>query len=274
MISKPAVPRPRAHRTRVVLLAALVPAVLLTLVACGSSATTPSAAAAPNPAGSTPAAPPGVVGRAAAVTSSTLQVQNTSGQVTVDFSTHTRITAQRSAALRAVTVGDCLTATGTPAATGTGLTARTVAISAPTGGSCTANRGGFGTGARRSPFHAAPSPNGTATATGAITGTVTAKSASTITVNGILHDSTTQAGATPAARQQTVTVDAATRYTTTTTVPATALKVGTCVAARGPSNDLGTVQATSISVFPAGPNGCVMFGNRGTTTGGSGTSNG
>jgi hypothetical protein len=61
----------------------------------------------------------------------------------------------------------------------------------------------------------------------------------------------------------TVTLTPTTTYSQTATVPATALRVGQCVAATGPADSKGAVAATRITLSTAGPNGCsVGFGRR------------
>lgn len=250
-----------------------VPVLALAVAACGSNSTPTVTGAAPAPAATPSAAgAPGTVGMIAAINGNSLQVQNpSSGQVAVDFNGSTRITQQQSAALSAVKAGDCLTGAGTPATGGTGVTARTVTISTPVGGSCTAERGGpgggFGGGGRGN-RSAAPRPSASARDTATVSGTVTAVSGSVITVSGTLRSGGGPRSSTPpAARSLRVAVDSATRFTDTVVVSSSALKTGECVAAAGKSNDIGAIQATAISIFQAGQNGCA-FG-RGPGAGGS-----
>src|SRR5512138_236072 len=118
------------------------------LAACGNSG---GGTVAPPAPAATPPAAPGAAGLVAAVTATSLQVQNpASGQVAVDFTGATRITQQRPATLHAVTKGDCVTATGSPNSAGTGLAARTITVRPAVGGSCAAGRFGGGPGARPS----------------------------------------------------------------------------------------------------------------------------
>ncbi len=157
--------------------------VVLAATACGSSGTTSTTpSAAPAAAASTPkpsssaAAFPGVTGTAAAVSGSSMEVQNpTSGQVTVTFTTSTPIIDTVSVTAKDVTVGSCVTVIGKPSTTGSAassVTATTVTISAPVKGSCTGaggfgggfGGGGFGgtrpSGAPRPSFSARPRPTG------------------------------------------------------------------------------------------------------------------
>ena len=141
--------------------------------------------------------------------------------------------------------------------------------------------GGNGTGAPTTPIATA-------------FGTVTAVTPTTVTLQGRLRSFTANRGAggspgasptgSPALAPVSVTLAAATRYTSTVVVPSSALAVGQCVTAIGPSNDIGAVAARSIAVRPAGSDGtCTAgFGGFGGRRGGasgsagapSGTTNG
>ena len=265
-----------SHTRRWATIATATPLLVAVLAACGGSSSSPPSGAAPTAAPSpSPSSPPGVFGTAAAVSSSSLEVQSpTSGQVTVDFTGSTHITQQQDGTLSAAVAGSCVTVTGAPGANGTTLTARMITFSQPVDGACTATRGlGFGgggqfgggpgpgqSGARATPRSSQrPRPSASDRAGGTVFGTVTSLSGTTIMVNGTLRDTgmAASAGASPATGPLTVTTDQTTRYSVLATVASSALKVGQCVAALGPSNDIGVVTATSISIVTAGPNGCV-----------------
>jgi len=117
-------------------------ALVILPAACGSAAPTVSPAE-PATTATTASTPPGVVGLAAAMNGTSIEVQNRSGQVTVDYTANTAITAQAPATMADVRVGDCVTAAGTPDGAA-GLTARTLAVSTPVNGSCATNRPGGG----------------------------------------------------------------------------------------------------------------------------------
>lgn len=257
----------------------------LGLAACGSSSPSVNVAA-PAPAPSASAGPPGTIGQIAQLSAGSMEVQNANtGQVTVTFTASTRFSEQQKAALSSIKTGDCLTANGTPAAGGNGLTARTVVLSSPVNGSCTGNRGGGfgfpgaggGGGGRRNGATPRPSAgmrNGGGGGNNAnLNGQVTAIAGSTVTVSGILR---TGGGArpsgAPSAHPLALTVDSTTQFTREASVTSSALKVGECVVAAGTSNDIGDIQATSIGIFPAGANGC-SFG-RGPGAARSGGTNG
>src|SRR5215469_3821717 len=95
--------------------------VALVTAACGNSGTTatpPATSSSPAPA-ATQAAFPGAFGTAAAVSGSSLEVQNpTSGQVTVNFTSATLITETVAGASSDVSVGSCVAVAGQPPASG------------------------------------------------------------------------------------------------------------------------------------------------------------
>jgi hypothetical protein len=270
-------------------------AVVLAVTACGGGGTTAAvggtAAASPAaqsrssaPAG-TQAAFPGVVGTAAAVSGSSLEVQNpTSGQVTVTFTATTPITETVAVTSKDVTVGSCVTVVGTPSAAGAAaaggaaarsVTAASVTISAPVKGNCTGagaagfgGFGGFGGGGGgggstpRPSFSPRPRPTGSRGASGGgafggADGKVLSVSASGFVV---------QARNRTAGSDTSITVitTAASKYLKTVTAGPSALKVGQCITAVGSANSIGAVAARSIRVSQPGPNGCVSgFGGRG-----------
>jgi len=261
---------------------------------------------------------PGVVGQTVELAGDTLQVRTAEGQTAVQFSATTRITEQRAATAAAVTVGACVVAVGSPDAGGTGVAAQTVTVSAATSGqSCAADAGrgfgggggGFGGGARGTRTGqpgggpgagqpgGQPGGNGGAPTTPIATafGTVTAVTPTSVTLTGGLRTFARQAAGSSGARPTgstsesptlspvTVTLTATTRVNSTVVVPSSALAVGQCVTAQGPSNDIGTVTAGAISIRPAAADGtCTTgFGGFGGRRGGasgsaqpSGTTNG
>jgi hypothetical protein len=258
--------------------------VVLGVAACGGSAgnsATPAATIASSAApGSSPspsasqAAFPGIVGTAAAVSGSSLEVQNpTSGQVTVTFTTSTPITDTVSVTAKDVTVGSCVTVVGTPSAAGAAaksVTATSVTISAPVKGNCVGT-GGFGTGGFGRPGstssprpsfspRARPSGSGGAFGRGAFggaNGKVTSVSASGFVVQGRNPAASTGTSI-------TVTTSATTKYLKTVTAGPSALKVGLCITAVGTPNSIGAVAARSIRISQPGPSGCVTeFAGRG-----------
>jgi Domain of unknown function (DUF5666) len=280
MSAQPPAPAFRRSLTRPAL-ALVTGALALTVVAaCGSS--TPTAAAPPTThaaarpnAGAGTGTPPGAFGTAAAVSATSLEVQNQqTGQVTVKFTSSTAFTDTVKASLADVQVGQCVTvAAASGGAQATALTASTVGISKPTSTGCTAagafgggnfggggfaGRGGNGGGSRT------PNPSRRVRPSGAngpgnfgrAFGTVTAVSKTGFTVKGVAR------GSNPAVTT-TVTVNAATTYTESAKATSSALAVGDCIVALGASDDTGAVSAKTINISKAGSNGCTDGFGRG-----------
>ena len=247
-------------------------ALALTLAACGGTSTAtasgPTTTQAARPSGA--AAPPGAFGTAAALSASTIEVQNQqSGQVTVKYNSSTKFTNTTTATLADVKVGTCVTvAAASGGAQATALTARTVGITTATSSGCTATgfgggQGGFGGGnGTRTPNPSRqPRPSGANTPGGGnfgrAFGSVTAVSPTGFTVKGVAR------GSTPAVTT-VVTVNASTTYTKSGSATSSALAVGDCVAAIGASDDTGAVTARTIGISKPGPSGCSGgFGGRG-----------
>jgi hypothetical protein len=252
-------------------------AVALTLSACGTSRTPPvsqSGSPAANPSaaaagGSSPRAAargPAASGLIAAVSGSTLQVQNAQvGQVAVLWTAATKFTQQVTLSLGSIKAGDCVTAAATAGSpTAASFTATAVTVSQAVNGRCF---GGFGGGTVPSPgssFQARPRPSGTrsfarpsgAARTGAFaTGSVVSVSGSTIVVASRSFGPGADAspGASPGASagtttNKTVTLTSATKITTVRSATAAAATVGRCVTAQGKTDSTGAVAATSIAV--------------------------
>jgi hypothetical protein len=280
--------------------------VVLSVAACGSGGSSATvagtAAASPAAQASSPAptpsqaAFPGVVGTAAAVSGSSLEVQNpTSGQVTVTFTAATPIIETVTATAKDVTVGSCVTVVGKPSAAGSAtgpVTATTVTISAPVKGNCAGGAGfggggfgGFGRGGGGAGGGATPRPSFSPRARptgsrgafgngafGGANGKVTSVSATGFVVQarGRTAGTAGTAGTAPAAGAAgtdisvTVITNSASKYLKTVTAKASALKVGQCITALGTANSIGAVAARSIRVSQPGPSGCVSgFGGRG-----------
>ena len=271
--------------------------VVLSVAACGSGGSSATvagtAAASPAAQANTPAptpsqaAFPGVVGTAAAVSGSSMEVQNpTSGQVTVTFTASTPITDTVSATAKDVTVGSCVTVVGKPSAAGSAtgpVTATTVTISAPVKGNCTGaggfgggfGGGGFGgtrpSGAPRPSFSPRPRPTGSRGAFGngafgGANGKVTSVSATGFVVQARSRaaGSAGAAGAAGTDISVTVITNSASKYLKTVTAKPSALKVGLCITALGTPNSIGAVAARTIRISQPGPSGCVTgFGGRG-----------
>lgn len=261
---------------RVVGVSAGLMAVLAVAVsACGSgAASTAEQSAEPS---TTPAAPTGTTGIVAAVTASDIQVQNPRiGQVRITFTPSTSFTKTVPATAGDLVVGDCALATGAPQSTGDPagpLTAMSVLISPATAdGTCTPGgfggpRGARGGGSPNSggPSGAAPSrspnrPAGADRDRGAVAlGKITSVSGAGFAVQLGLSNTT-----------RSVVTSQTTTFSKTVSTDKSSVAVGECVSAVGPSDDTGTVTASSISIRQPGPNGC-QGGFGGPGRGGRGT---
>jgi hypothetical protein len=260
--------------------------VVVAVAACGGGGTTAavagtaSASPAAQSSGSAPAGPqaafPGVVGTAAAVSGSSLEVQNpTSGQVTVTFTATTPITDTVTVTSKDVTVGSCVAVVGKPSAAGSAtgpVTATTVTISDPVKGNCAGGAGfgggGFGGGGAgggatpRPSFSPRPRPTGSRGAfgngaLGGANGKVTSVSATGFVVQARGRTAGTDISV-------TVITNSASKYLKTVTAKPSALKVGQCITAVGTANSIGAVAARTIRISQPGPSGCVSgFGGRG-----------
>lgn len=283
-------------------------AVVLLCSACGGA----SANASPPGASSTPSTSvpfQGAIGQVAALTPPSMEVQNPqSGQTTVNWTTSTTFSQTVSVAASTVANGDCVVVSGTPASPGSTsspVTARTVSIVQPSAsGSCTnpsgagvgpVFRGGFPGGrtfgggggfSRTSTPGNGSFPGGTFPQLATAVGKVTSTSSSGFVVHGVERStgrfrpgSTTSSTTTttqPPTTDITVTVASSTTATQDESASASALSVGACVTALGPSNSTGAVAATSISIRPSTNGSCFGgfggFRSRSGTTG-SGSAN-
>jgi hypothetical protein len=159
----------------------------------------------------------GASGSVAALSGTSMEVQNAqSGQVTVSWTTSTAFSQTVTVPASAVTVGACITATGSSSKST--ITARSVTISQPVSGKCAAGalgaRGGFGGAGRPAGSTGGRTftpPSGGFRGTGAgggagrfpgagsiafASGKVTATSSTTLTVSGFSSASLTKAAST------------------------------------------------------------------------------
>jgi hypothetical protein len=242
-------------------------AVVLALAACGSTAagstssssttTTSNAAGARGPGG---LARRGAAGELAQINGTSLILNTTAGDVTVDYTNTTTITQTKTGVLADVAPGSCVIATGTKDASGT-LVASSVRLSQPVNGACTAGFGNRPPGANGT----RPSPSGTPRATPAPGQPVPAFAAGKVTgVNGTAVTLQPTTGA-----AQTISVPTTVTVAESSAASAADLSVGDCIQATGPKDSSGKVTATSLSIVPAGPSGC-FTGGRGFGGGGFG----
>jgi hypothetical protein len=224
-----------------------------------------------------PSRTPGVSGLLAAIDGTTLQVQDTSAQTAVVYTATTAISATVPATRADVAVGACVVVRSaaiggaSPAAS---VTATTVTLNPAVSGSCTAGLGGGPGGIRPSgaPAFTRPSgapqgvrPSGAPRAGGApggAVGKVTAVAANGFTVASVGF-AAPGSTATPSTAPIAVSTTSTTSYSKQQKATAAALKVGSCITARGAADSSGTVTATSIAVRPATNGTCTTgFGSR------------
>lgn len=248
----------------------------LAAAACGGASTAstkPSSSQSPSTTRPDSSPPPGAFGTAAAVSGSTLEVQNPStGQVTVNITPSTSFTQTVPATANDLVAGVCVATNAGPGATttpGQPFTARTVAISQPGANGCTPQASGFGLrpgagggGGSGTTRPTTRNGNGGRRFAGAF-GKVASVSAPTFVVQGNNRSGT--------ATTTSVTTDASTTFTKVVSAGQSNLAVGQCIAALGPADQTGAVTANSIAIRQPGPNGC--FTGRG-GQGGAGGGNG
>jgi len=225
--------------------------------ACGSAVTANTATTTPSPGrGGAAQFRNGAAGQLVQVNGQTLILTGPTGDLTVTISATTTFTRTSTAVLADIVPGVCIVATGQKDSSGA-LTASTVRLSPkPAAGCAAAGR----TGPNGSPPpgfspppQASPRPTPSGVPLAFVTGEVTAAAGISITVL------TTTSGS------QTITVPTTASVTTTVVASATDLQTGECLRATGARDSSGSVQATTITITPAGPSGtCVTgFGGRG-----------
>ncbi|HEY2597037.1 MAG TPA: DUF5666 domain-containing protein [Candidatus Dormibacteraeota bacterium] len=233
----------------------LLAAAAFVLAACGSPAS--AAKTSPSPSGNN-AFRNGASGQLVQVTGQTLIITGPSGDTTVTVTATTTYTKTSIATLADIIKGTCILANGQKDLTSGAITATNVRISPKASAGCAIP--GFGPGANPGatpPAGATPRPTPSGQANMAfVTGEVTAVSGPAVTVK------------TAASGTQTFTVASAATITATAEVTAAALQNGQCLRANGTRDAAGNVQATSITITPAGPSGTCATGGGGRGFGG------
>jgi hypothetical protein len=283
------------------------------LAGCGGSSSSTAGAATTTtspPTSSAPAAGagtrtfPGASGSVAAITGSSMEVQNPqSGQVTVSWTKSTAFSETVKLPATSVAAGDCVSATGT-LSKGM-ITAKSVTVSRPIKGKCGASRvggggfggGGFGGGGRFGNRPGAAGSSGSAPARGSAggsgprrgfpgaanfalaTGKVTSVSKDTLVISGFSTSSLTRRPASapktkPSIKTTTVkiAVTSSTAYSETKKAKSADLAVGDCVTAVGKSDSTGAIKASTVRVTSTGGKSCTTgfaggFGRGGGSTG-------
>jgi hypothetical protein len=234
----------------------LIAAAVFVLAACGSPAS--AAKTSPSPSGVN-AFRNGASGQLVQINGQTLILTGPNGDTTVTVTAATTYTKTSIATLADITKGSCIAANGQKDPASGAITATNVRISPKVATGCAAQ--GFGPGGNPGGFspppNASPRPTPSGQATLAfVTGEVTAVGGPSITVK-------TAAGA-----SQTFSVASAATITNTADVTLAALQDGQCLRANGPKDSAGNVQATSVTITPAGPSGTCTTGGGGRGFGG------
>lgn len=272
--------------------AAAVGAIALTAAGCngstntasGATTTTTLAAAGRQPGG--PSGPgsggdglPGVDGTVAAITGSSMEVQDpTTGQTTVDWTAQTAFTQMATVTASALHPGQCVTVAGTASAGN--ITARTVTVSpVPASGSCPTGLGGRAFGRPPStaptvssvPRSVPPGRSGRffggdgGTVAG---GTIVSSSPSSLVLNGtsLTFKAGSTAGSVPPTTASSSNIHVAfgpsTTYTEVRPASATILAVGDCVVANGPADSTGAVTARLVRITSTGGQICTASPGR------------
>jgi hypothetical protein len=234
----------------------LIAVTAFVLAACGSPAS--AAKASPSPSSGANALRNGATGQLVQVSGQTLILTGPNGDTTVTVTPTTTYTKTSIATLADITKGSCIVATGQKDVTTGAITATNVRISPKTAAGCAAPAFGPG-GAGTPPADATPRPSPSAQPNAAfVSGEVTAVSGTSVTVK------------TATSGSQTIAVAPAATITATADVTQAALQNGQCLRANGPKDAAGNVQATSVTITPAGPSGtCTTAGGRGGFGGGN-----
>jgi hypothetical protein len=224
-----------------------VAAFAMVLAACGSAATANTSSSSPTPGrGGVAQFRNGAAGQLVQINGQTLILTGPNGDLTVTYSSTTTFTRTSAAVLADIVPGDCIVATGQKDSTGA-LTATTVRLSPkPAAGCAAAGR----LGPNASPVPGAsprPTPSGLPPMA-FVSGEVTGATGISITV------------LTATTGSQTITVPTTAAVTTTVLASSTVLQTGECLRATGARDSTGAVQATSITITPAGPSGTCATG--------------
>jgi Domain of unknown function (DUF5666) len=232
----------------------LAVAATFVLAACGGTASAAKNTASPTP-GAGNAFRNGASGQLVQISPTTLILTGPNGDTTVTYTSATTITKTSIATLADIAKGTCVLANGQKDASGL-ITATTVLISPRTATGCAARNFGPPSPAPgsspRPSFsprpNATPRPSGQPNNGAFVTGEVTAQSGPSLTV-------LTQANGT-----QKIVVSSAATITESSSVSESALQNGECIRANGSRDTSGDVQATAITITPAGPSGTCNSG--------------
>lgn len=261
---------------------ALAGGIAVSLTACGSSGTA-NASSKTNSAqsgsgngsgfgGGFRGGAPGTSGLVAALSGSTAQVQSTSSQTAVSWTSSTTFTEEVKVTKAAVKVGECVQAahasgsSGSSGSSSTTVAAATVRITNTSGG-CTAVRaGGNRPGGAPTTF---PGGQNRSRPRGNFGGFATLGVVTSVSSAGFVVKPVAFGGSTSTS-PVTVTTTSSTIYTQSKKASASAVKVGMCMSANGTTDSTGAVKAARITLSQPANGVCTQtrFGGGGLPGGG------
>jgi hypothetical protein len=226
---------------------------------------------------------PGVTGKIAAVSGKTLQVQSSDAQTAVTYTAKTTFTEVTASAGKALAVGLCATvrsADDASPATAETVTAESVTLSKPTGGTCEGGvGGGFGGGTRPS---GAPSDRPSGAPSGMPSGGPNGQNGRGMGANGkilsvdgssfLVESTRPGTGGQPSTAKITVISGDRTTWTMVGSATDKAVAVGKCVTATGSRSSTGAVTASTLRLSKA-VNGTCSTGFAGRNGGGQPSGN-
>ncbi len=254
-------PAPRLTRFAVI---AVAGATVVSLSACGSSnnsspstsTSTSSSSVTSTATSAAPNAQAWVHGLIASVAGNSIQVtKEDNSTAAVNFTSTTKVTEANPATLADVTPGSCVSVKPTKgSAPGQPVTAASVKISESVNGACPKPPESAPGGSSSTPAPSLP-PSEAPAKPAQVRGSVAGVSGNTINLTG-----TDASGNTT---QTPVTVDDKTKYTKQVAANTDAITPGKCLAAKGTTDNGGTLQATSIKLHPAVDGKCGKHGEQG-----------
>ena len=219
----------------------------LAVAACGNGASAAKSSTSPSPGRGGGQARNGAAGQLVQINGQTLILTGATGDITVTFTTTTTFSRTSTAVLADIVPGACIVATGQKDSAGM-LTAMTVRLSPKAASGCGA---GFAPNPAGGSPRPTPSDQPGVAAMAFVSGEVQSATGTSITV------------LTAGSGSQTITVPTVATVTKTSNASSADLRLGECLRANGQPDASGQVQATSITIAPAGPSGTCATGTGG-----------
>ncbi|GAC1691198.1 MAG: hypothetical protein PVS2B1_13840 [Candidatus Dormibacteraceae bacterium] len=218
----------------------------LAVAACGNQAGAAKSSASPSPGRGGGQARNGAAGQLVQINGRTLILTGATGDITITFTASTTFSRTSTAVLPDIVPGACIVATGQKDSTGV-LTASTVRLTPKTASGCGAGQFGPNPAPGASP-RPTPSDQPGQPAMAVVGGEVQSATGTSITV------------LTAGSESQKIIVPTTANVTKTSTASSADLRTGECLRANGQRDAAGAVQATSITISPAGPSGTCATG--------------